>query len=42
MTIRAVVFDIGGVLAECEPMDFGPRAEADYGLNAGALGRSGN
>jgi putative hydrolase of the HAD superfamily len=38
MTIRAVVFDIGGVLAECEPMDFGPRAEADYGLKPGALG----
>ncbi len=38
MTIRAVVFDIGGVLAECERMDFGPRAEADYGLRPGARG----
>jgi epoxide hydrolase-like predicted phosphatase len=38
MTIRAVVFDIGGVLAECEPMDFGRRAEAEHGLAPGSLG----
>jgi putative hydrolase of the HAD superfamily len=38
MTIRAVVFDIGGVLAECEPMDFGRRAEAEHGLSPGTLG----
>jgi putative hydrolase of the HAD superfamily len=38
MTIRAVVFDIGGVLAECEPMDFARRAETEYGLTAGAIG----
>jgi epoxide hydrolase-like predicted phosphatase len=38
MTIRAVVFDIGGVLAACEPMDFARRAEAEHGLTTGALG----
>jgi epoxide hydrolase-like predicted phosphatase len=38
MTIRAVVFDIGGVLADCEPMDFGRRAEAEHGLPPGSLG----
>jgi epoxide hydrolase-like predicted phosphatase len=38
MAIRAVVFDIGGVLAECEPMDFARRAEARHGLRPGALG----
>ena len=32
MVIRAVVFDIGGVLALCEPMDFDGRAEARFGL----------
>jgi epoxide hydrolase-like predicted phosphatase len=38
MTIRVVVFDIGGVLAECEPMDFARRAEAEHGLALGTLG----
>jgi putative hydrolase of the HAD superfamily len=38
MTVRAVVFDIGGVLALCEPMDFDGRAEARFGLAAGAVG----
>jgi epoxide hydrolase-like predicted phosphatase len=38
MTIRAVVFDIGGVLAECEPMDFAQRAEAEHRLRPGSLG----
>jgi epoxide hydrolase-like predicted phosphatase len=38
MTIRAVVFDIGGVLAECAPMDFARRAEVEHGLAPGSLG----
>ncbi|MET0418751.1 MAG: HAD family phosphatase [Actinoplanes sp.] len=38
MVIRAVVFDVGGVLALCEPMDFDGRAEARFGLAGGAIG----
>jgi putative hydrolase of the HAD superfamily len=38
MVIRAVVFDVGGVLALVEPMDFGPRWEAQLGLAEGAIG----
>lgn len=42
MTIRAVVFDIGGVLVECERMDFGPNAHLGERLAdvraAGAIG----
>ncbi|GAA2645546.1 HAD family hydrolase [Paractinoplanes durhamensis] len=38
MTIRAVVFDIGGVLAIDEPMDFDARWEATLGLAAGTIG----
>jgi epoxide hydrolase-like predicted phosphatase len=37
MTIRAVVFDVGGVLAFVEPMDFDRRAEADLGLAPGTI-----
>ncbi|MFC7531739.1 hypothetical protein [Actinoplanes sp. GCM10030250] len=32
MAIRAVVFDVGGVLALVEPMDFDRRWEAELGL----------
>lgn len=39
MTIQAVVFDIGGVLAlEDEPMDFDKRWEEKLGLEPGAIG----
>jgi epoxide hydrolase-like predicted phosphatase len=38
MTIRAVVFDIGGVLEITPVMDFGPRWEVQLGLSDGALG----
>jgi epoxide hydrolase-like predicted phosphatase len=38
MSIRAVVFDIGGVLALCEPMDFDRRWEASHGLAEGTIG----
>ncbi|MDG4826352.1 HAD family phosphatase [Asanoa sp. WMMD1127] len=37
MVIRAVVFDIGGVLEFCEPMDFDRRWEAALGLADGAF-----
>ena len=36
MAIRAVVFDVGGVLALVEPMDFG-RRESELGLATGAI-----
>jgi len=38
MVIRAVVFDVGGVLALVGPMDFGRRWEAELGLADGAIG----
>lgn len=38
MGIRAVVFDIGGVLEINPEMDFGPRWEARFGLAEGDLG----
>jgi putative hydrolase of the HAD superfamily len=38
MVIRAVVFDVGGVLALVEPMDFDRRSEAELGLADGAIG----
>jgi epoxide hydrolase-like predicted phosphatase len=37
MAIRAVVFDVGGVLALVEPMDFDRRYEAKMGLADGAI-----
>ncbi|MEU8241194.1 HAD family phosphatase [Actinoplanes missouriensis] len=39
MAIRAVVFDVGGVLALVEPMDFDRRWEAQLGLSAGTISR---
>lgn len=38
MVIRAVVFDVGGVLATAGPMDFARRWEAELGLAGGRLG----
>ncbi|MEV0717968.1 HAD family phosphatase [Asanoa sp. NPDC050611] len=38
MVIRAVVFDIGGVLELCGPMDFDRRWEETLGLAPGAIG----
>lgn len=38
MVIRAVVFDVGGVLALVEPADFDRRWEAALGLADGAIG----
>ncbi|MEU4693904.1 HAD family phosphatase [Actinoplanes sp. NPDC023714] len=38
MGVRAVVFDVGGVLALVEPMDFDARWERDLGLEAGTIG----
>ncbi|WP_197725445.1 HAD family phosphatase [Actinoplanes sp. OR16] len=38
MTVRAVVFDVGGVLALVEPMDFDARWEAKLGLERGTIG----
>ncbi|WP_203716836.1 HAD family hydrolase [Asanoa siamensis] len=38
MVIRAVVFDVGGVLEFTEPMDFDRRWEETLGLGDGAIG----
>ena len=38
MAIKAVVFDVGGVLATVGPMDFAGRWEPALGLAAGQLG----
>jgi HAD superfamily hydrolase (TIGR01509 family) len=38
MAIRAVVFDVGGVLALVEPMDFDRRWETELGLAGGTIG----
>ena len=38
MVVRAVVFDVGGVLALVEPMDFDRRWEAAWGMADGVIG----
>ena len=37
MVVRAVVFDVGGVLARAEPMDFDRRWEVELGLARGTI-----